>query len=287
MKKHIRRIGIGVSTGAVILSMATAAYAAAPAAPAQQPNNAPGQAAPARPGRPAAPGAQAATPVAPAPAPAPANPTPPATQPSPAPGNNHNQGRPTTNPNNHRQGVPNNRPNAPTPVVPSARPAPAPGANHNNQGNNHHGTTGGAASRLGNSTLSNLVEYYENLVAHKVINQETATRAIDYMLTRYSGVSSNIGEVGGKGDASSIQFEQKADGGAMFFEQRADGKSIFFEQTPGKGAVYYENNPFGNVNELNAAIVHNQMVNEGVLTSQEAQAIASFDRARGNQDENK
>jgi len=140
---------------------------------------------------------------------------------------------------------------------------------------------------MGNSVLSNLVEYYENLVKHGVISQETATRAIDYMLTRYSGVSSSIGQIEVQNKSSAIKFEQRADGGAMFFEQKPDGKIIFFEQTPGKGAVYHEHNPFGNVNALNSAIVHSQMANEGVITQAEAQAISNFEARNKGEDEDK
>lgn len=283
MKKHIRIVASSIATGAVIFCMATSVGAAsAPAPGGAAPSPAPATQGPAKPGRPSA--AVPATPPQTVPGQVPGT-APQTPTPEPAPGNNQNRPAP------QRPGIPNGRPAAPAPVVPSARPTPAPGAGHNNnqggtpgnQGGTHgnQGTAGSAASKLGNSTLSNLVEYYENLVAHGIINQESATRIIDYMLARYNGVSSNIGNVGGgKNKASSIQFEQRADGGATFFEQRADGKSIFFEQTPGKGAVYQEHNPFGSVNELNAAIVHSQMVNEGVITAQEAQAIANFDKTK-------
>ena len=248
MKRHIRLLTSVAVAGAMILSVSTSALAAN--AP-QQPNTRPG----------------VTTPVAPT-APAPNRPvTPPSTQPMPAPN------RPATPPSTQPAPAPNVRPHAPN----------APQHNQQNQ-HNQHGTCG----RLGNSTLSNLVEYYENLVKHGVISQETASKIIDYMLNRYTGVSSSIGQIGVENKSSAIKFEQRADGGAMFFEQKPDGKIIFFEQTPGKGAVYHEHNPFGNVNALNSAIVHSQMVNEGVITQSEAQAISQFEsRANKNEDEDK
>ncbi|MCL2617318.1 MAG: hypothetical protein FWD96_06710 [Defluviitaleaceae bacterium] len=271
MKRHIRLVTSAAVTGAIILSMSASVFAAN--VPSGQPTTRPGVTAP-------------ATPVAPAPnaptvLPAPA-PNAPTTLPAPAPNRPERPERP---------GRPE-RPVAPTqPQTPSTRPQPAPGTNapgvnhpqhnnpqHNNpHHNNPHQPGRGTTGRLGNSTLSNLVEYYENLVNQGVISYETASRIIDYMLNRYTGVSSNIGQVGAENKSSSIKFEQRADGGAMFFEQKPDGKIIFFEQTPGKGAVYHEHNPFGNVNALNSAIVHSQMVNEGVITQAEAQAITNYE----------
>ena len=260
MKRHIRFLTSAAVTGSLILSMSTSVIAAN--VPSGQPTTRPGVTAPATPNAPVRPNAPTTLP-----APAPNAPT---TLPAPAP----------------------NRPNAPITL-----PAPAPNAPTNpntpgttNPGVNHpqHNQHGRAHSgRLGNSTLSNLVEYYENLVKQGVISHETASKIIDYMLNRYSGVSGSIGEIGAEDKSSSIKFEQRADGGAMFFEQKSDGKIVFFEQTPGKGAVYHEHNPFGNVNALNSAIVHSQMVNEGVITQAEALAITNFEARNDKYDEDK
>ena len=278
MKRHIKLLTSVAVTGTMILSISTSALATS--AP-QTPNTRPGVTTPATPTAPAPGNQQTPTTL---PAPAPGTPT---TLPAPAPGGPNTPNRPHPNaPSVRPQPVPHT-PTAPAaPQTPSTRPQPAPNAPGNNQSNHGGHGAGTHSARMGNSILSNLVEYYENLVKHGVISQETATRIIDYMLARYTGVSSNIGQVAVENKSSAIKFEQRADGGAMFFEQKPDGKVIFFEQTPGKGAVYHEHNPFGNVNALNSAIVHSQMVNEGVLTQAEAQAISAFE-AKNKNDEDK
>jgi len=142
-----------------------------------------------------------------------------------------------------------------------------------------HGFT--ISGKIGGSVLLNIVEYYENLAEHGVISQDTATKAIDYMLNRYTGVSNNYGQIASENKASSIKFEHRANGGAMFIQQKPDGKVIFFEQTPGKGAVYHEHNSHSNVDALNSAIVHSLMVNEGIISKQEAHAISNFEAKSG------
>ena len=199
--------------------------------------------------------------------------TTPSTLPSPAPGTP----APITP---TRPAVPSTRPQpAPTTPANPAAPAPTkPGSayhGHAHANHMHHGFV--ISGKIGGSVLLNLVEYYENLAEHGVISQDTATKAIDYMLNRYTGVSNNYGQIATENKSSSIKFEHRANGGAMFMEQKPDGKIIFFEQTPGKGAVYHEHNALGNVNALNSAIVHSMMVNEGVISKQEAHAISDFE----------
>jgi len=142
-----------------------------------------------------------------------------------------------------------------------------------------HGFT--FSGKIGGSVLLNIVEYYENLAEHGVISQDTATKAIDYMLNRYTGVSNNYGQIASENKASSIKFEHRANGGATFIQQKPDGKVIFFEQTPGKGAVYHEHNAHSSVDALNSAIVHSLMVNEGIISKQEAHAISNFETKSG------
>ena len=243
MKKHIKLLASTAIVSALVLSITTSAFAAAAPAP-QQPGTRPGVTTP-------------TTPTAPVPGtPAPITPTRPAvpsTKPQPAPTN----------------------PAKPTPNTPAQT---APGSAYHGHAHVHHNAHSIAVSgKLGGSVLLNLVEYYENLAEHGVISQETSTKAIDYMLNRYTGVSNNFGQIASENKSSAIKFEQRADGGAMFFEHKPDGKIIFFEQTPGKGAVYHEHHILGNVNALNSAIVHSMMVNEGVISKQEAQAISDFE----------
>ena len=277
MKRHIRLLTSVAVTGAMILSISTSALAASVP---QQPTTRPGVTTPATPTAPAPNRPNRPTPPTTLPAPAPNTPAPntPNARPQPAPNTPATPGAPGTRPQHNVPGAPgHNQPqhNQPQHNMP-----------HNNQ-QGQHGQHRGTHGRLGNSTLSNLVEYYENLVKHGVISQETASRIIDYMLARYTGVSGSIGQVEVQNKSSAIKFEQRADGGAMFFEQKPDGKIIFFEQTPGRGAVYHEHNPFGNVNALNSAIVHSQMVNEGVITQAEAQAISKFETRTRDESEDK